>query len=323
MQPDQTGEITKAHTTAVPEVVFSQEGKRVLVKIYEINALFTDINRFNGQFSMPSLLVSLFRFHAGSEEDLESLKLSSLGEQAQMLTAAGIKLIHDKVLDRVGLAIEPVSGKHGVVFAEGQEAGVGEIRINIMDRSRFLSFLRALNSQHLQDSDLRNNLQKLSDILVQQICDHYNLHEPSDEALQLLGSLGNIVNEYKRLGIEGTERPETYLKHARQGDLREYILIEREGLLSEPGKYFGPADWQKDAGPDFLKARWNRALRILQMARENPNAQDFYHQLYAHLSKCLDIAIENLEKLEGGGYTEKYKGQLRPVLQRVKQAFGL
>lgn len=249
--------------------------------------------------------------------------LSRYDEQSQQLTAGGIHLVHSQTLDKVGLSLESVSGKTATIIGQGEMVGTGELRVNISDRNRFLGFLQAVDPALTHNSQLGENLQSLSRILSQQIFDNYNLTAPNDEALQLLGSLEGIVGQYRRLEIPGTERLETYLTHAKKGDLREHILVEQAGLLNEPGRFFGPADWQRDARPDFLRHRWGNALKVLEMARNNPKARELYNQLYAHLGKCLDTAITNLEELDPEkGYNEKYKDGLRPILQEVKQAFG-
>lgn len=301
-----------------------QTGEQVTtLKVVDFNALFSDIARFNRQFSMGSLMFGLISSHFEGDSEDTSSPLSKYDEQSQKLTAAGIHLIHSQSLEKVGMALESVSGKTATLIGQGEMVRVGELRVNISDRNRFLGFLQAIDPTMTHNSPLGENLQGLSVILSQQIFDNYNLNAPSDEALQLLGSLEKIVGQYRRLEIPGTERLETYRAHARKGDLREYILVEHEGLLNEPGRFFGPADWQKDAAPDYLRRRWGNALKVLEMARDNPKAKELYDQLYAHLTKCLNLAIANLEELDPEkGYTEQYKAGLRPALQEVKQAFG-
>ena len=302
----------------IPEIKFLHEGREISVTIPQFNALFTDIARFNSRFSMPSIMSSLFVSLIRDQEEP-----TKLDEQTQQLTAAGIGLIHHDVLDKSGLEIEPVSGKRGRLYTRTGQIDAGEIRINIREGRRFLGFLQAIVSQTIADNlDMRGNLENLSGVLAQQIFDHYDLREPSNEALQLLGSLEGIVGEYKRLGISSGDRLETYLTHSKKGDLREFLLVEQRGLLSEPGKYFGPADWQKDVSPEYLARRWNEALEALTMARDNPNAQDLYRQLFDHLSMCLRLASEDLEKPPRDEGHKEYKDKLKPVLQEVKQAFG-
>lgn len=301
-----------------------QTGEQVTtLRIADFNALFSDIARFNRQFSMGSLMFGLISSHFEGDSEDTSSPLSKYDEQSQKLTAAGIHLIHSQTLEKVGLALESVSGKTATLIGQGEMVGVGELRVNISDRNRFLGFLQVIDPTMTHNSPLGENLQGLSVILSQQIFDNYNLNAPSDEALQLLGSLEEIVGQYRRLEISGTERLETYLAHAKKGDLREYILVEHEGLLNEPDRFFGPADWQRDAAPDYLRRRWGNALKVLEMTRDNPKAKELYDQLYAHLTKCLNLAIANLEELDlEKGYTEQYKAGLRPVLQEIKQAFG-
>lgn len=312
-------EVSGAKPQVSHEVRFLHEGKETILKVDEFNALFEDIKRFNHKFSMGKIMAGfILSLYEGPEEG----GLSTRDQEAQELTAAGINLIHRSTLNKVGLEIEPVSGKHARLIAADKQIGAGEMRLNIKDRRCFLGFLQVLDLTITKDSSLGEHLDGLSHILAQQILDHYNLQQPSDEALQLLGSLEGIVREFRRLEVRGSERLETYLEHSKTGDLREYILVEQEGLLREPGKYFGPADWQKDIGPEGLKERWGVALKALEMAKKNPNAHKLYHQLDEHLRRCLKIAIENLEVLEGEGYSKEYTSKLRPILQEVKQGFN-
>ncbi|MBI2049521.1 hypothetical protein HYT32_01240 [Candidatus Roizmanbacteria bacterium] len=287
-------------------------------RVRQFNELFGDIITFNKRFSTAGILGRLVteidsRTEAGESSGNRVVGLSKIGgEEEQLRTASGISLMHKPILDSLGISIEPVSGKYGSFYKDGEKVGIGELRVNITERSKYLSFLERLDNPDLQTKE---NLQSLANILAQQIYDNYNLEKPSDEALQLLGSLGKIIDQYRRLNIVGTERLETYLVHSRKKDLKEYIIIEQAGLLHEPGKYFGPADWQKNASPDYLRKRWGDAIKVLEMVRVNPNAKGLYDQLYSHLKNCLDIASKDLEELP---YKEDYKSALRPVLQEIK-----
>lgn len=298
-----------------------QDRYSTIPNLDDFNAVFSDIARFNQQFSLGSMIAGLIIGHFEREPQDTGSPLSKYGEQAQRLTAGGIYLIHFQTLEKVGLVLESVSGKTSKLIGQGEMVGTGELRLNVSDSNRFLGFLRAVNPQMTQSSPLGGNLQSLSRILARQIIDHYDLRAPSDEALQLLGALEGIVNEYRRLNIPGIERLEDYLVHARKGDLREYLLVEQKRLLTEPGQYFGPADWQRDASPESLQRDWGEALKVLEIVQTNPKARDLFEQLETHLRRCLDIAIQYLEELEGMDI-EKYQSGLRPVLQEVKQAFS-
>lgn len=307
-----------------PQSASSESGKQP-GRMQQFNELFVDIKKFNDQFSLGTMLgkslIDNLRIEPNKEPS-DGLNLSKVGgEELQQMTASGINLMHKPILDATGLSIEPVSGKNAKIFSAGEQIGEGEIRINVSQGSKFTSFLKSLDGQNV-NLEFKNNLKSLSYILSKQVSDNYDLQRPSDEALQLLVSLGNIVKEYRRLDIRGfgVDRLEAYLKHSKQRDLREYLVIEQQGLFAEPGKNFGPADWETDATPEYLQGRWNNALKALHMTEGNPNARELYHKLFSHLEMCLGMAITRLETLNY--LTPERKSELRNVLNGVKQAFG-
>lgn len=320
-EPNQSSNIERPNQNISPEVTFAVEKKPATVRINQVNDLFTDIRKFNDQFSMGAIMVKLLTSNLRTpEEESTPEDLNQVNQETQMLTASGINLIHESTLDKLGLDLEPVSGKNARLLTGDREPiGEGEMRVNIKDRGKFLSFLHALDPQEVTKSELRENLHSLSDILTQQIYDQYNLEQPNDEALQLFGSLESIVQEYKRLRIGGIERLETYLNHAKQGDLREWILVEHQSLLSEPKQSFGPADWQRDTTPEYLKERWDRALKVLRMTEENPKARDLYNQLFSHLAKSIKLSLDDLKNLNY--WPEGKKPEIERVLQEVNKAF--
>lgn len=320
-EPNRPSNIEGQSQNISPEITFSVENKPTTVRVNQVNDLFTDIRKFNNQFSMGSMMAQLLRSHLRTPEESSAPEgLSQVNQEAQMLTASGIHMIHESTIDKLGLDLEPVEGKRAqLLTGGGQAVGEGEMRVNIKDRTKFLGFLHALNPQQVVGSELRENLHSLSNILAQQIYDQYDLQKPSDEALQLFGSLEGIVQEYKRLGIGGAEGLETYLNHAKQGDLKEWIIIEYQGLLSEPGQYFGPADWQKDATPEYLKGRWDSALEVLRTTQENPKARDLYNQLFSHLARCAKTSLEDLKNLNH--WPEGQKPEIERILQEVNQTF--
>jgi hypothetical protein len=214
--------------------------------------------------------------------------------------------------------LEPVHAG-GIIMGMGSQASQGEMRANVSDGRRFVSFLHGLNPDQVERTDLKTNLENLSEILARQALGNYDLNHPSDEALQLLGNLGQIVGEYQRLGMsQSIQQLDTYLAHSRQGDLREYVLIEYKGYLSAPGESFGPADWQRDTSDESLKAKWDEAIDTLRKTRTNPNAKPLYDQLQNHLLKCIKIAREDLEKLkQRPGYTPEYYGEKATILEEA------
>lgn len=307
------------HPDKPPNIVKVElgEGRTNEVAIPSINHLFIDIAQYNDQFSMGRIaargLFSLIKFEDDEVEPAQSIQRE--GEH-QQVTAAALSAIHQNTLAKIGLSLEPVHG--GATFmALGQQASSGEMRINVSDGRRFVSFLHALQPDQVQETGLRPNLENLSGVLAQQVLTNYDLRQPSDEALQLFGNLGNMVVEYKRLGMgQAVERLETYLAHARQGDLREFITIERNGYLSEPGKNFGPADWQLDSTPKYLKARWDEAIAVLKASKANPKARQLYDQLHSHLLKCVKIARGGMRILEEqNSYSPEQRAEMAKVLE--------
>lgn len=284
------------------------------LRLATINHLFADISRYNDQFSLGSMMArQLFSFIRLEDEEASTPRGLGNEEEYQQMTASAINAIHGGTLDTIGLSLEPVSGKHATMMGLGEQAGEGEMRINVANRNRFTSFLEVLTPELVESTGLRSNLESLSGVLSQQIFDHYNLQKPGDEMLELFGGLGTIVNQYKRLGMgEAVEGLEVYLIHTRQGDLREFVAIERNSLLAEPGKYFGPADWQKDTTPRGLEERWGNALAILQAAKDNPKAHELYQQLKRHLSECIKIARADTESRSY--YTPEAREEMKNIL---------
>lgn len=294
-------------------------GKSDTLPIAAVNHLFVDISKFNQQFSMGSMLFGLIMGLSGIEgEDAPRRPGSDLerAEEDQKMSASAIALIHRDTLNKIGLSLEPVAGKTATLMGRGEQAGSGEMRINVADRGKFTGFLSALEPEQVEITGLKPNLESLSGVLAQQVFDHYDLKQPSDEMLELFGGLGGIVNQYQRLGMaKAVEGLETYLDHARKGDLREFVAVERAGLMSEPGKYFGPADWQKDATPEFLAHHWSEATHILRMVRSNPKAQGLYEQLKDQLLKSIKISRADAESLEY--YQPDQREKIREELERA------
>lgn len=296
-------------STADQVIKFQTDGKPRSVRIHSINQIFSDIEAYNKQFSPSSVIAKgLFAAFSVGDDLGESLEKVNTTQQ---VSAESLSAVHNQTLNSLGLSLEPVKG-HMTFMAMGGEARNSQMMINIVNRNYFLSFLNALQPLQITDTGLRPNLESLSDLLAQQLLSHYDLNKPQDEALELLGGLGRIVEEYQRLGMtEAVETLEIYLSHARQGDLREFIIIDNKRLLAEPGNW-GPADWHKDAGPDYLESHWNAALDVLTQAKKNPNAKNLYEQLKANLLKCIPLTRQGLETR---AYGEKDKAKSREILK--------
>lgn len=299
-------------------VRIESDQKSYEVRLAAVNHLFTDISRYNDKFSLGSMMArQIFSTFEPKNEESQVIKSLRDEEEHQQMTASALAAIHKDTLAGIGLSLEPVSGKKATMIGPEGAAGEGEMRVNVANRNKFTSFLGALTPELVETTGIKPNLEDLSGILKAQVLDHYDLKKPTDEMLELFGGLGNIVDQYKRLKMAKTvEGLDLYLQHARQGDLREFVAIEKNGLFSEPGKFFGPADWQKDsASPQWLENRWNNALALLQTVKNNPNAQELYSKLQKHLLGCINIA--RTDKKSFSYYPENTGRELEKVLESV------
>lgn len=314
--------------TLSPIVDISNGEKNSSLTIADINSLFQDIDVYNQQFSMGSMMFSILTEGLNSQDfvDVDSdntpakpiKPFDRITEQQQHMTASGINAIHEAELKNLGLSLEPVSGKKAFVAFGDQVVGEGEMRLNIADKNQFLAFLKALSPDQVSQTPLEQNLTSLTNSLTNQILDNYDLKQPTDEALVFLGSLGTMVDEYKRLGLSAQiEGLEELLAHSKEGNLREFIALKTSGLMQEPGVGFGPADWVKDVSPDGLSQRWDRAFLILSAMRENPKAHEMYKRLFAQLNTCMPIAKNNLSEVKY--YTPEHRAELAEILNDVQQ----
>lgn len=228
----------------------------------------------------------------------------------QVATAATISARHASSLNTIGLDIEAVYGKQvHIASAEGSMPD-GELRLNVVAGAKYASFLGSLSPELVESrKEVSSLLSRVSANARDQLRDHYDLDASDSPAVELLGNLGAIVEEYERLGITPgtTSQLRTYLEHVRKKDIREFLPIEKQGLLREPGVGFGPGDWHRDAPLERLGAKWDKALTILRETYKNPNAQELYETLKRHLSYCASNASDSLDSLSYLSEDEIYK----------------
>lgn len=265
-----------------------------------INSLFSDIETYNEGFSLGSMLGFLMRAHSG-----QPVSLSSFSKQ-QINKAEVLAAIHESTLKEIGLSLEPVSGKTfrliGPSDAPGETGtvppGDGKIRLNISDSRSFLEFLDSLQPAQLKNTKLGQNVKSIAHTLADQMRDHYSLENPGDHELELLRALEPVVERFKDLGLQDAVASlDEYLKMAKQHCLREFLAIEKAGLLQEPGKAFGPGDWQKDCSADFLQKHWDDAIALLRELKKRPEAASVFSRIHAHLASCNEAARTDLRTL--------------------------
>lgn len=293
------------------------------VGLKDFKRLMDGIDSYNEQFSFGSVVArkigSLIDRNDEMDENQTNSSMASFAikeksnqEFSEFLLTANNK----KILESVGLSFDPISGKTTPIFTEEGGVSSGPMRMNVFDNTRFVAFLTALTQEQLDTSGIKPGMEQLIEVFAQQIYGSYNLLSPEPEALQLFAGLDDIIIQYKRLGMgKAVERIEDYNRHGKIGDLREHIAAIRFGLFNDL-ESFGPAKWQTDANAEQLEKRWNEALAVLEMAGKNPKAFDIYKKLQAHLSACIDVALQSYLETN---FPQEAKEKQKTVLDAVKQ----
>lgn len=297
---------------------FTIDGELVSIKPSEINQLFSDLENYNRQFSIGSMMAKALLGHRDSEEKGEEGFTLHDEESSQQITAFFIISAHKNLLNNMGLSLQAVSGRGATMYYEDASASEGEMSIDIADFHRFSGFLHALDHDKIKQADLGSMLGGLARSLTQRVLEQYTQADPATEASHLFDTLEELIGEYKRLGLSDlVAKLETYNEHKKMGDLSEYLAVERQGLLNKPGKFFGPADWQKDSTAESLENRWENAIDTLLRLKQNPNAADLYQTLKAHLKVCVTAALDDLER------TSNPNEKLKTVLEAEKQKLDM
>ncbi len=252
----------------------TKEKDRKLVS--DVDRLFCDVEKHNGTFLDGYTGKALFNGEAN---------------QSTYNTMSDLVSKYKDTLDEAGLVLD----EHTAAYV-GTHGLLKVLRVDVFDEDDFLSFLKTLEPEQVKEGRFRQNLEKIPDVLAQKILDNYSWKKPTENAIRLFEAVNGIIEQYKRLDMTNSiGKLEAYFNHAGQGDLTEYVSIEKDHLLYEPGISFGPAEWQEDSAPEELEEWWGRALETLDKARANPRAQGLYQQLASQLPMCIKIAVDFVE----------------------------
>lgn len=262
------------------------------LKDVDLNGLASSMKEYNRQFNIGTLAgEAIVGAMDGEERTPREKKLS-----VEHLEAA-----HRETLERTGLGLEPVKG-HAVLFTGREEIPSSEMRLNVVDGSKFVGYLHTLDEGSLSESQVKG-LKTVVDSLTAQLTEQYDLSDPDDERMhELFGSLDQIIEQYRRLDGQGktglghsVEEVATYLDVARKRYLREYLLAQHESLLAKAeDKRFGPSWWWGDSTPESYKGYWESALEATKKIGENPNAQPLYRDVVDNLKESLRHTKEKL-----------------------------
>jgi hypothetical protein len=296
-------EETNTKTIEAVEINYKVNEQEIKVNSKDINQLFSDIERYNHQFSLGFMMArSIFGLFEPGENEAKKRPGEILNEEHnnQQIDAFFLISQHKKILENIGLSLEPVSGGPSIsISGEDGEAQEVEAALNIKNEDHFIAFLSELKPEQIESAGLKPNLEKIIPMLSRQIKRNYDLVIPREEPMEIFSGMKRIIEEYKRLEMsESVTELEEYYKHGMAGNLREYLIIERRGLLSPPGKFFGPADWQRDSSPKDLERKWYEATFILNHLKEEPKTINLYEKLAKHLYVCVNHAIESLEEMK-------------------------
>jgi hypothetical protein len=264
------------------------------INVDEVEALFEAINKYNLQFTKGA------RALINTEEKPTRLVKSTLLKErasSEGLLAINFSYEDQQIVDQIGLKLEPVITDEKKIFASDSTCVDGrELRLNIVDEKKFVSFLGLLGLEQVVNTDIEHNLKDLSKMLTNQILQQFGFSSPTSEGFELLSNMPEIIENYKRLGLaDSIEKMEIYLIHIRQGDMKEYVEIEKAGLFLGPDDNdWGPAKWQNDATSRILKDHWGRALEVVKVTGVNPKARELYKKLLNHLKYCAENASQDV-----------------------------
>ena len=283
-----------------------------------INAIRTH----NDQFSMGKLMVNALVEHLDEAQRAQELVDAGvpqeeaeatvtwvgadkvpLSEEEQMARSV-VGVTNAPVLESVGLTLSPLR-KTSTMFGPKGEQSVGVVRLQVTDGGKFSSFLLATKPEDVND-DFRKDSASVVSSLVQETSDAIASNEDAQTALETLAYGKGILAGLEHIGLGEAsiaQKLGALSEHAQQGDVKEYVLADRVGLLQEAGEQgFGPSQWQKDATAKFLTGRWTDVVNVLKAAKANPKATELFNGLLKSAQASLDYAKADWSKIKAEGY---------------------
>ena len=284
------------------------------LKNIDLNGLCNALEEYNSQFGIGSILGHIIFGRRGlSEEEVETnLEIEVMVNKE--LSLSQIESEYRDILKAVGLNLERVRAG-ATIFTGGEQIPGSVARINLAQGGLFVNYLAALDKTFLSPIQAQSLRTIASNFLVQ-LTWEYQLDVEDERVLVLFAALADIISHYNRLGLQDSAQElTTYLEIARNGYLREYIMVDRAQLFAEVGgNNFGPSKWQTDMNPDHYRERWERTLEILDTVSQNPRASEFAHQLREHLRASSMFARTDLPKI---GHIRQYLKDFTQVLNEV------
>ncbi len=286
----------------------------------DLTRLLEELHEYDDYYNVGSIMGRIIK------KSIPGRLNESDENKGEELSVENLRRRNIKILDDAGLELQPVAT--GVLTTADQE-GVPEnkrgstMRLNLQDGKKFVSYLGRLNPDMMNDND-RESLEEMTNILTVQLKGQYDLESADDRLLELMGSLDEIIQEYKRLGVgDCMVDLEKILEKAREGTLREYMMAEKLNLHKPFTKEGFVLNWHQDITPGGLEEKWNDVLDTLHRINQNPKAKNVYAQAVSTAKEAVSNAIAEVLVWKKDYYlsisNETYLGILRTVENRLSE----
>ena len=254
----------------------------------------------NDPLRFAKLVAELDQYNTGNNSfafmaaDIRSEPLESVVHTQGALTVMLVAR-NEQFLETTGLTVEQAADPHGVFMGQGSKYRSRQLRTGIQNAGRLLDYLADQAPLISSSPATLEALDRIANMFSMQVLEHYDLNDPSETALQLVGNATKIHATLQDIGVagEGMDTFATYLEHIGTRSLREYLEVIQKGILNQPGGYFGPASWHRDSTPDEYRKYWQSAIAIVRRLQVNPLAQTFFAEVRNHLLRCSDFAAKD------------------------------
>ncbi len=288
------------------------------LKSLDLGPVVEEVEKYNHQYSMgPMLARALMR----GMDDEQGDSLVQQEQESRQAFLQRIENSHGITLAMAGINLEPVQGNITALTEEGNIDN-SELRINLKDNKQFTIYISSLEADTVKPSQIEG-LAKVATSLRDQLKTEYSLEKPDARAGELIAGLDDLIEHYKRLDpngdkglVDSVKDLEKYLEFARKNSLKEYLFVERAGLLAEVGgQNFGPSQWHTDMSEGNYEKRWQAALSTLDQIKRNHAAAELTAELSAHLIQSAKYAKTELEKQLGGEEDNRIQNKLMTLAQ--------
>lgn len=324
------------HEQSVPIPEFGSKPEDITA----FNEAIAAINAHNDQFSIGRMMTRVILDHkdktqkaqelvdAGATQKEAEQTVAFVGsdripltEEEQMARSI-VGATNAPALEATGLTLSPLRTIYTMYNGDESEQPVGRVRLQVTNGSKFSGFLLVTNPEDTSEG-FQKNAAEVVDSLIAEASDAIATGQDEQTALETLAYSTGIIAGLEHIGIGDApvaKQLSDLAQHTQQGDIKEFILAERAGLLQKPGEQgFGPAKWQRDANTQFMADSWGNILNILKLTQNNPKAQELFHQLLKAAQADLDFARADWKKLktEGYGGGREYGSGFEEIFQTV------